>query len=183
MAALILAKDGERRLRMAAENLLKSWNDTQTRREIVDFVQSVGTEGSASFATPAERVAVFDNAGTLWSEKAIPIQLDFTLFGMAELTGRDLEANGFTTYIGSGGDRNFMRPFAGTLYGIPPERVIGSALGLDFDASGEGTQLMYKSEIEFAYTAGAEDALNRAKADGWTVISVKDDWRTVFADR
>ena len=313
---------------MAAENLLKSWNDTPTRQEIVDFVQSVSTEASAGFAAPAERVAVFDNDGTLWSEKPIPIQLDFTLFRMAELAGRDrslrhrqpykaaverdyrwlgdavvkhyhgddarlrllkaavesafegmsveefgaevlgwlgtashpvlrrsysscgfvpmvellryLEANGFTTYIASGGDRDFMRPFAGTLYGIPPERVIGSALGLDFDARGADTQLMYKSEIEFfddgpqkpvriwsrigrrplvavgnsngdvpmlrftrmgergalrllvlhddgerefAYTAGAEDALTRAKTDGWTVISVKDDWGTVFADR
>src|SRR5579863_3837260 len=42
-----------------------------------------------------------------------------------------------------------MRPFANTLYGIPPERVIGSALGLDFDASGDDTRLVYKSEIEF----------------------------------
>ena len=40
--------------------------------------------------------------------------------------------NGFTTYIASGGDRDFMRPVAGDLYGIPPERVIGSALGLDY---------------------------------------------------
>lgn len=62
---------------------------------------------------------------------------------------RYLEANGFTTYIASGGDRDFMRPFAHTLYGIPPERVIGSALGLDFDASGDDTRLVYKSKIEF----------------------------------
>jgi hypothetical protein len=53
---------------MAAENLLGSWNDTPTRREIVAFVQSVTTEGAAGFAAPAERVAVFDNDGTLWSE-------------------------------------------------------------------------------------------------------------------
>ena len=45
---------------------------------------------------------------------------------------RYLEANGFSTYIASGGDRDFMRPFAEQLYGIPPERVIGSAFGLDF---------------------------------------------------
>ena len=41
---------------MAAEDLLRSWNDTPTRREIADFVQSVSTEGSAGFAAPAERV-------------------------------------------------------------------------------------------------------------------------------
>ncbi|HJZ08490.1 MAG TPA: hypothetical protein VJ283_10445, partial [Trebonia sp.] len=74
---------------MAAENLLGSWNDTPARREIVDFVQSVSTEGSAGFAAPQERVAVFDNDGTLWSEKPIPIQLDFTLFRMVEQAGRD----------------------------------------------------------------------------------------------
>ena len=39
------------------------------------------------------------------------------------------------------------------------------------------------AEREFAYTAGAENALDRAKADGWTVVSVKDDWGTVFADQ
>ena len=67
---------------------------------------------------------------------------------MVELL-RYLEANGFTTYIASGGDRDFMRPFAEQLYGIPPERVIGSALGLDFDAADDGTDLLYKSKIEF----------------------------------
>jgi hypothetical protein len=131
-----------------------------------------------------------------------------------------------------------MRPFADTVYGIPPERVIGSALGLDFDDGEDDTRLLYKSKIEFFddgpakpmriwsrtgrrplvaggnsngdipmlrfvrtgergalrllvlhddagrefdYTAGAEDALDRARAPGWTVISMKDDWETVFA--
>ena len=64
---------------MAAETLLALWNDTPTRRAIVDFVQAVSTEGSPGFVAPAERVAVFDNDGTLWSEKPVPIQLDFTL--------------------------------------------------------------------------------------------------------
>jgi phosphoserine phosphatase len=311
---------------MAAETLLALWNDTPTRRAIVDFVQAVSTEGSPGFVAPAERVAVFDNDGTLWSEKPVPIQLDFTLFRMAELAGQDpslaerqpyraaverdfrwldqaivkhyhgddadlgllmgavesafegmeveafgaevmewlttashpvlrrqylafgfapmvellryLEANGFSTYIASGGDRDFMRPFAHRIYGIPPERVIGSALGLDFDDRGEDTRLVYKSKVEFfddgptkpvriwsrvgyrplvtggnsngdipmmrfartggrgalrllvlhddadrefAYTTGAEDALDRAKTHGWTVVSMKEDWSAVFA--
>ena len=312
---------------MAEETLLKSWNDTPARRAITGYVRSVSTDGSAGYAAPAERVAVFDNDGTLWSEKPIPIQLDFTLSRLARLAGQDpslrarqpykaaaerdyhwlgeamvkhyhgedddlrllagavesafagmsveefsaevlawldaashpvlrrrylacgfapmvellryLEANGFATYIASGGDRDFMRPFASSIYGIPPERVIGSALGLDFDGDGDDTRLLYKSKIEFfddgpqkpvriwsrtgrrplvaggnsngdvpmmrfagtgdraglrllvlhddadrefAYTAGAEDALDRAKAPGWTVVSIKDDWGTVFAD-
>jgi len=62
---------------------------------------------------------------------------------------RYLEANGFATYIASGGDRDFMRPFAGQLYGIPPERVIGSAFGLDYRAGDAGTDLLYKSKIDF----------------------------------
>jgi hypothetical protein len=62
---------------------------------------------------------------------------------------RYLEANGFTAYIASGGDRDSMRPFAEGLYGIPPERIIGSALGLDFDTASDITGPLYKSEIEF----------------------------------
>jgi hypothetical protein len=242
---------------MAAETLLALWNDTATRRAIVDFVQAVSTEGSPGFVAPAERVAVFDNDGTLWSEKPVPIQLDFRwldeaivkhyhgddadlglLLGAVEsaFTGMEVEAfgsevmewltaashpvlhrpylacgfapmvellryleeNGFSTYIASGGDRDFMRPFAHRIYGIPPERVIGSALGLDFDDGGDDTRLVYKSKIEFfddgptkpvriwsrvgylTYTTGAEDALDRAKTHDWTVVSMKEDWSVVF---
>ncbi len=149
---------------------------------------------------------------------------------------RYLEANGFTAYIASGGDRDFMRPFAEQLYGIPPERVIGSALGLDYQASEDDTKLLYKSELdffddgpakpvriwsrtgrrpllacgnsngdvpmlrfarvegrpslrllilhddpdrEFDYTAGAEDALERARTQSRTIVSAKDDWSTM----
>jgi phosphoserine phosphatase len=313
---------------MVAEALLASWRDTATRRSVVDFVRSVSTDGGPAYVAPADRVAVFDNDGTLWPEKPIPIQLDFTLYRLAELVAADrtladrqpyraaverdyewlgaamvkhyhgddadldlllasiesafqgmtvesfgqeahgwlqqaahpqfgrpylscgfvpmvellryLEANGFTTYIASGGDRDFMRPFAEHLYGVPPERVIGSALGLDFTTTtDDGTDLLYKSKIEFFddgpekpvriwsrigrrplvaggnsngdipmlrfaetserpalrllvlhddsdrefdYVAGAEDALERAKAGAWTVVSVKDDWSRVFPD-
>jgi phosphoserine phosphatase len=60
-----------------------------------------------------------------------------------------LAANGFTTYIASGGDRDFMRPVADDLYGVPPERVIGSALGLTYqEADGHG-QLLYKTAMDF----------------------------------
>ena len=209
------------------------------RRAIVDFVGHATSDGGAGYVAPAERVAVFDNDGTLWTEKPIPIQLDFTLFRLAELANADpslrarqpykaaierdyrwlgeamvkhyrgddadlgvlmaavetafegmsveafsgevmtwlrtaahpvlhrpytscafvpmlellryLEANGFTTYIASGGDRDFMRPFAEQLFGIPPERIIGSALGLDFRSGDDDddTELLYKSKVEF----------------------------------
>src|ERR1700743_96495 len=74
---------------MAAESLLASWHDNAAKQAIVAFVQAVSSEDSGGFAAPAERVAVFDNDGTLWSEKPIPIQLDFTLFRMAALASQE----------------------------------------------------------------------------------------------
>ena len=73
---------------------------------------------------------------------------------------RYLEANGLATLIASGGDRDSMRPFAGSLYGIPPERVIGSSNALQYDA----------------------DRLQWADDAGWTVVSLEDDWNTVDRD-
>ena len=150
-----------------------------------------------------------------------------------------LSANGFTSYIASGGDRDFMRPVAGDLYGIPPERVIGSALGLTYQDTDGESRLLYKSAMEFFddgpekpvriwsrigrrpilsvgnsngdlpmlafsgladrpalrllllhddadrefdYVTGAEDALDVAAKNDWTVISIKHDWSRVFAD-
>ncbi len=157
---------------------------------------------------------------------------------MVELL-RYLEARGFTTYIASGGDRDFMRPVTGDIYGIPPERVIGSSMGLHYREGERGAEVVYLSEMdvfddgpmkpvriwsrigrrpvvagdnsngdipmlryagdpshpalrllvlhddgqrEFGYTAGAEKSLQLAGEHGWTVVSVKNDWGTVFAD-
>jgi phosphoserine phosphatase len=148
-----------------------------------------------------------------------------------------LDANGFSNYIASGGGRDFMRPISHELYGIPRERVIGSATALEYVAGGDGGAIVRKPEAdylddgpqkpiriwsrvgrrpllaagnsngdvpmleftqhrdkpslrllvlhddaerEFAYTTGAERALERAAGHGWTVISVKRDWATVF---
>ena len=66
---------------MAEEALLGSWRDGAARRAITDFVRSAGDEHSPGFVPPGDRVAVFDNDGTLWSEKPLPVQLDFTLTG------------------------------------------------------------------------------------------------------
>jgi hypothetical protein len=154
---------------------------------------------------------------------------------MVELL-RYLEANGFATFIASGGDRDFMRPFADDLYGIPPERVIGSSNALRYDddsstlaylgepdvfddgpvkpvriwsrtgrrpvlaagnSNGDVPMLRFAggthpalrllvlhddAEREFEYTEGAETALERATAEGWTVVSIKNDWSTVYVD-
>ena len=67
---------------------------------------------------------------------------------MVELL-RYLEANGFATYIASGGDRDFMRLVADEMYGIPPERVIGSALAIDYLETEDGNDVLYKSEMDF----------------------------------
>ncbi|BBX00894.1 acid phosphatase [Mycolicibacterium moriokaense] len=155
---------------------------------------------------------------------------------MVELL-RYLEDHGFTCYIVSGGGRDFMRPITGEIYGIPPERVVGSAQGLKFDgaeghgdlliqpaldifddgpekpvrvwsrigrrpilsagnSNGDDEMLQYcgrpraaalrmlvlhdDAEREFDYTAGAERVLEHAAAYGWTVVSMKNDWATVF---
>ena len=58
---------------------LASWNDTPTRAAIVDFVARVTDEGGPDYVPPAERVAIFDNDGTLWCEKPMPIELGFIL--------------------------------------------------------------------------------------------------------
>ena len=304
---------------------LSLWTDGATRSAITDFVARVTDEGGSDYVEPAARVAVFDNDGTLWSEKPLPIQLDFTIRQLARLAAADptlrdrqpykaayegdqhwmgaamvkhyrgddgdlqllmgaitsafdtvdveaydrqvlaffdeathptlgrayrecgyapmvelllyLEENGFTTYIASGGDRDFMRPVAGGLYGIPPERVIGSALGLEYRSENDTHTLLYKAAMEFfddgpekpvriwsrigrrpilsagnsngdvpmlaysgreespalrllllhdddqrefSYTAGAENALDVADQQGWTVVSMKNDWTGVF---
>jgi phosphoserine phosphatase len=155
---------------------------------------------------------------------------------MVELL-RYLEDNGFTCYIVSGGGRDFMRPITAAIYGIPPERVVGSAQGLKFEgneghgdlliqpaldiiddgpekpvrvwsrigrrpilsagnSNGDDEMLQYSgrpgaaslrllvlhddAEREFDYTAGAERALEHAAQYGWTVVSMKNDWTTVF---
>ena len=153
---------------------------------------------------------------------------------MVELLGY-LEANGFTNYIVSGGGRDFMRPVTAQMYGIPPERVIGSSVGLDFTdghlltttrpeflndgpvkavriwgrtgrrpifaaGNSNGDIEMFEftdaspgismsmlvlhddAEREFDYTAGAERALDLAAVAGWPVVSLKNDWVTVFGD-
>ncbi len=58
---------------------LPSWNDGASKQAIISFVASVSTEGGTDYVTPAERVAVFDNDGTLWSEQPMYVQLAFVL--------------------------------------------------------------------------------------------------------
>jgi phosphoglycolate phosphatase-like HAD superfamily hydrolase len=68
---------------------LPSWNDTPARRAILDFVAAVTDESGPEYVPPAERVATFDNDGTLWCEKPMYIQLDFLLRKLAAQAERD----------------------------------------------------------------------------------------------
>jgi phosphoglycolate phosphatase-like HAD superfamily hydrolase len=195
----------------SAADPLPSWNNGVTKRSITDFVTKVTTQGSPDFVPPAERIATFDNDGTLWAEQPMYFQFFFVvdrvkalapkhpewkttepfasllegdmkgaLAGgehavvqmvmathaglttdefeqavsdwiatakhpktgkpftqmvyqpMLELLGY-LRANGFKTFIVSGGGIEFMRPWAEKVYGIPPEQVVGSTGGLKYE--------------------------------------------------
>jgi len=206
---------------------LPSWNDTEARREILAFVSSVTDEASERFVPPAERIAVFDNDGTLWCETPIYFQLAFVLDRIRELaplhpewketepfasvlrgdvagalsggesailglvgatdagmtseqfskvvdawirsakhpkTGRlysemvyrpmvelleHLRANGFKTFIVSGGGVDFMRVFAERVYGIPPEQVVGTTLTSTFELRGGRPVIVKQAALDF----------------------------------
>ena len=183
---------------------LPSWNEGPVKQSIVKFVEAMTTQGGPQFVAPAERIAVFDNDGTLWSEQPLYFQGLFAFDrvkalapkhpewktkqpfkgilendmkavaaagekGLVEVIGAThsgmttdefaqivkdwvaqakhprfkrpytdlvyqpmlelltyLRANGFKTFIVSGGGVDFMRVFAEEVYGIPPEQVVGS---------------------------------------------------------
>src|SRR5215510_3751150 len=63
----------------ASPNPLPSWNEGAARASIIDFVKRVTTQGGAAYIPPAERIAVFDNDGTLWAEQPVYFQLAFAL--------------------------------------------------------------------------------------------------------
>jgi len=190
---------------------LPSWNDGPARAALLDFVARTTRQGGPSFVAPAERIAVFDNDGTLWAEQPFYFQLAFaldrvkalapqhpewattqpfkavldndmkTVLGSGErgllqivaashagttteefagivndwigsarhpVTKRRydemvyqpmlevltwLRANGYKTYIVSGGGLEFMRPWTERVYGIPPEQVVGSRLDVRYE--------------------------------------------------
>jgi haloacid dehalogenase-like hydrolase len=206
---------------------LPSWNDGASKKAIVDFVARVTQKGGADFVPPAERVATFDNDGTLWVEHPVYTQLVFILDrvkamaplhpewnntqpfkaalegdmktlaasgerGMLELgmathadmtteefqkivtdwlaTARDpkfkrpytelsyqpmiellayLRANGFKTFIVSGGGVEFMRPWTDRAYGVPPEQVVGSSIKTKFEMRDGRPELFRLPEVNF----------------------------------
>ncbi len=303
-----------------AADPLPSWNDTAPKQAITAFVEKVTKEGSPDFVPVAERIATFDNDGTLWSEQPMYFQLFFALDRIKALapqhpewqekepfasilkgdlkaalaggekalvelvmathagmtteefekvvtdwiatakhpqTGKPftsmvyqpmlellayLRANGFKTFIVSGGGIEFMRPWVEKTYGIPPEQVVGSSGGLKYELR-DGTPVLVKlpeivlnddnvgkpvgiqrhigrrpiaafgnSDGDFQmlewttsgkgsrfglivhHTDAAREVaydreshigklsrgLDEAKARGWTVVSMKDDWKAIY---
>ncbi len=309
-----------------AADPLPSWNDGAAKKSIVDFVSKLTRAGSPDFVSVPERIAVFDNDGTLWCEQPLPVQLYFALdrvkalapqhpewksqepfasllkgdlkqalaggehallelmmathAGMTTVefeqivkdwlatakhpkTGKPftemvyqpmlevlsyLRANGFKTFIVSGGGIEFMRPWTEVVYGIPPEQVIGSSIKTQFELRDGKPVLVRLPELNFnddkagkpvainqhigrwpvmafgnstgdqqmlEYTQGGPGARfmllvfhddekreyaygparglrnvslgaftpeldAHAKKDGWTVVSMKGDWKKIF---
>jgi len=218
---------------MVRTHPLSLWNDGYTTSTIVEFVESVTTPGSHDFVRQSDRIAVFDNDGTLWCEKPMPIELGFIRERLADMASHDpslrlrqpwqaayeedhgwlggavtkhyhgddsdlkllvaaaleafdglsveayqaaadaylrcahhptmrrpisecayapmvellryLEAHGFTNYIVSGGDRDFMRCIAREMYDIAPERVIGSSSSLRYQDGDGGGRVAYRA--------------------------------------
>jgi len=306
---------------MAQTDPLPSWNDSAPKKAIVAFVEKVTREGSPDFVPVPERIATFDNDGTLWAEQPMYFQFLFALDRVkalapthpewkdkepfasllkgdlkAALAGGEkamleivmathagmttdeferivkdwlatakhpktkrlytemvyqpmlellvyLRANGFKTFIVSGGGIEFMRPWTEKVYGIPPEQVVGSSIKTKFELrdgkpalvrlpelnfiddkagkpvginehvgrrpiaafgnsdgdqqmlewtqAGPGARLMLlvhhdDAVREFAYGSESKigtfsDALRtEATKNGWTVISMKNDWKRIF---
>ena len=211
----------------AQNDPLPSWNDTPAKQAIVDFVGRVTKAGAPDFVAPAERIATFDNDGTLWVEQPMYVQMAFALDrvkalaplhpewkdtqpfkavlerdmktlaeagerGLVEVimvthagmttsefakivtdwlaTARDprfkrphtelvyqpmlevlayLRANGFKTFIVSGGGVEFMRPWTEGVYSVPPEQVIGSSTKTRFEMR-DGTPTLFRlPEVNF----------------------------------
>jgi hypothetical protein len=206
---------------------LSSWNDGASRRAIIAFVKKVTDEKGGSFVPPSERIAVFDNDGTLWPENPVPFQISFTIdelkrrlpdhpewksdeYIQAALSGdltpllRDhykgllhiifvagtgmtsgefdqnvrrwfataihprfkrtydrlayqpmqevlsyLRANGFKTYIVSGGGLDFMRVFSERVYGVVPEHVLGSRTDVVYELREDGPVLLKTTNRPF----------------------------------
>jgi hypothetical protein len=309
-----------------AADPLPSWNESQAKHSIIDFVKKTTTPGSPHFVPIAERIATFDNDGTLWSEQPMPVQFYFAVDRVKTLaphhpewknkepfasilkddyitalaggepalmqlimdthagmtsdeftkivkdwiataknpkTGKRfldmtyqpmlevltfLRANGFKTYLVSGGGIEFMRSWADAAYGIPPEQIIGSSIKTKFEWRDGKPVLVRQPELNFIddkdgkaiginqfigrrpiaafgnsvgdqqmleYTQGGDGArfellvlhddaarefaygparglpnvklgsftpalYEAAKKDNWTVVSMKNDWKTIF---
>lgn len=207
---------------LAQTDPLPSWNDGAAKKAIVEFVQTTTTQGSPKFVPLEERIATFDQDGTLWVEHPVYSQLMYILdrvpavvkakpelanvepfktvmsgdreaiaklstgdlekLAVATLTGMSVEdfsveakkwtaaardprwkrpyteltyqpmqevlkylrANGYKTYIVTGGGQDFVRTYAEKVYGIPPEQVVGTAGATKYEYDKNGKPFLTK---------------------------------------
>jgi phosphoglycolate phosphatase-like HAD superfamily hydrolase len=213
---------------LAQVDPLPSWNDGNVKKSITGFVARVTTPGSPDFVPEPERIATFDNDGTLWCEMPFYFQMAFAFDRVREMapqhpewktkepfrsllkgdvktaakagekgllaivaathsgmtveqfdnevrdwikTARHprfkrpynelvyqpmievlayLRANGFKTFIVSGGGMDFMRPWAPAAYGIPPEQIVGSSGVTQFRLNKDGKgELLKTAKVDF----------------------------------
>lgn len=205
--------------------MLSSWNDTESKKAIIEFVERIATEGSTDFVPVPERIAVFDNDGTLWTEQPTMVEGFFTFDRIHEMVANDpamketqpfkaflekdvaaihalgkrgivefvmkaheaetqeafkelvtdwfahaihphfkqpytqciyqpqlelldyLRANGFKTFIVTGGGIEFVRTVAESIYSIPPEQVVGSSTKTQFDLKDKKVQVARLGEL------------------------------------
>jgi hypothetical protein len=306
---------------------LDSWNDGPAKRAILDFVRITTDQSNPNYVPPEDRIATFDQDGTLWTEHPLYAQAEFMLSRVHELAPQHpqwqrnesfrallsgdfgalknsaetdwaelvdaahgglsieafaelaaewlktakhprfkrpytqlvyqpmlevmdhLRANGFKTYIVTGGGQEFVRVYAQSVYGVPSEQVIGSFIGttyryvngkptltrlsklffsdnndgkaiainlfigkrpyaafgnstgdrqmLEWTGAGAGPRakmLVLHDDADREYAYGPADGLpdtktgtfsvalmNEAKSRGWTVISMKNDWKRIFS--
>ncbi len=206
----------------AQSDPLPSWNDGPAKQAIVNFVKATTDQSNPDFVPPEERIATFDQDGTLWVEHPMYTQVEYCLErvpalvkanpelanvepfktvmsgdreGMAKLSTADLEkilyatltgmtvddfnaevakwiatakdgrwkrpyteltyqpmqevlsylrANGFKTYIVTGGGQDFVRVYSERVYGIPPEQVIGTMGGTSYSYDKDGKPILTK---------------------------------------
>jgi len=306
-----------------AADPLPSWNDGKAKQSILAFVEKVTTPGSPDFVPPAERIATFDNDGTLWVEYPMYTQVLFAFDRIKELAPQHpewkttqpfkallegdmktvgasgmkglmeivmashsgvtaaefdqevsdwlattkqprfkrlyteliyqpqlellayLRANGFKTFIVSGGGMAFMRPYTEKAYGIPPEQVVGSSIVAEFRIKDGKPELVRMPKIDFindkagkpvgiyqhiglrpilafgnsdsdmqmieytmagkgprmglfvhhtdaereyaydrkSHVGTLDKALDQADANGWIIVDMKNDWKTVFPSK
>jgi hypothetical protein len=115
---------------------LPSWRETTAKQSIVEFVAAVTDPDSPDFIPERDRIAVFDNDGTLWTEQPVYAQLVFAL-----------DRHGFSCWIFSGGGTDFMRTWTADGYGLPPHRVIGSVGETEFRIGDGGPELVKTAKV------------------------------------
>ena len=134
-------------LQPAPETPLASWNDGAAKQAILDFVRVTTDASNANFVKPEARIA--------------------------QEVMKYLRANGYKTYIVTGGGQDFVRVYSEATYGVPPEQVVGTA---------GGTKYGYAQGLPTTKVgAFAQTLYDEAKKSGGVLISMKEDWKRVFS--